>query len=212
MKTPTELSSPDDVPPYLRHWRDEYWDGQLGYFGILTPKTVVHTSQGDTGASLGGDPEIPDLRKNEAAVLGTFIRYKSVLTASGRAIYTEVIFRVDHLFQGAARGHAVPSAEITVCLRGGTVRTVDGQIISYLTDPREYFMQPGRTYLLVGAAYTADGDFFESGTPQWDLSDGVVRANFSEARAKARGQESTLIGLTKEDLIHSLDKRFSGRR
>jgi hypothetical protein len=209
MKTPTDVSTPDDVPFYLRHIRDEYWDGQLGGYGILTPQTVVHSSWGDSRPS----PELPDVGPTAAVLTGTFSRYRSVLTASGRAIYTEVIFKVDHLFKDAIRGHAAERGEITAILRGGTVRTKDGDVISYLTDPHEYFMQPGRTYLLLGEGYDADGDFYTSGgAPQWDLSDGFVRANFSEAQAKAMGRESTLMGLTRENLIRLLDKRYSGKQ
>ena len=208
MKTPTDLSTPDDVPFYLRRIRDEYWDGQLGAFGVLTPKTVVHSSWGDSGPS----PEIPDVGPTAAVLIGTFSRYRSVLTASGRAIYTEVTFKVDHVFKDAIRGHAAEGAEITVIVRGGTVLTKGGDVISYLTDPNEYFMQPGRTYLMLGEHYHADGEFYESGgAPRWDLSDGFVRANFSEERAKAMGRESTLVGLTRQELIRSLEKRYSGK-
>jgi hypothetical protein len=211
MKTPTDLSKSDDVPFYLRQIRDGYWDGQLGGFGVLTPKTVIHSAT-DYGWNPLVNKEIPDIDNNHAAFIGTFVRYKSVLTASGRAIYTEVTFKVDHVFQDAARGHAAAEGEITVIVAGGTVRTKDGEVISYLTDPQQYFVRPGRTYLILGDHYSADGEFYESaGTPLWDLSDGIVKANFSEARAKAMGP-STLIGLTKEDLIRSLDERYSGKR
>ena len=211
VKTPYDLSGHDDLAPDLRQLRDEHWDGLLGYFGVLTPQTVVHTSDGSYGPSAGENPEIPNLGKNDAALIATFSRYRTVLTASGRAIYTDVTFTVEHVFQDAVGGHAVPGTEITISLRGGTVRTATGQVISLMTEPKEYSMQPGKTYLLF-PYYRTDGDFYTSGTPGWDLSDGTVKANFDEATAKAHGRKMTIIGLTKEELIRSLGERFSGKR
>jgi hypothetical protein len=71
-------------------------------------------------------------------------------------------------------------------------------------------MQSGRTYLLI-LYYFADGDFYV-GTGGWDLSDGVVRVNSDVVKAKAAHNGSMLIGLTKEELIRSLDERLSGKR
>jgi hypothetical protein len=210
MRTPYELPTHDDLAPSLRHFRDEYWDGMLGHFGALTPQTVIHTSEGAYGPSVGGSREIPDLRSDNAAMIGTFSRYRSVVTASGRAIYTDITFAVDHVFRDAAGGHGVSGSEITVGFGGGSVRTASGGVISLMTEPRKYFMQPGRTYLLF-LTYKAYGDFYVGGIPTWDLSDGTVTANFDEVKAKEHGTKMTLIGLTKEELIRLLDERFAAR-
>jgi hypothetical protein len=210
MKAPYELSIHDDLASDLRHARNEHWDGMLGYFGVLTPQSVVHTSHGDYGPPAGEEPEIPKLRENDAALIGTFESYRTVLTPSGRVIYTDMTFRVEHTFQDAVRGHAASGSEITVSVPGGTVRTADGRVISFMTDPTAYFMQPGRTYLLF-LYYFADGEFY-FGSGGFDLSDGVVRANSSIVKAKAARNGSTLLGLTKEELIRLLDERIGGKR
>ena len=210
MKTPYDLSSHDDLAPDLRRLRDGYWDSAIGHFGVLTPQTVVHTSDGDYGPPAGEDPEFPNLRQNAAALIGTFKGSRTILTPSGRAIYTDITFSVEHVFQDAVRGHAASGPEITLSVEGGTGRTAGGQVISYMTDPKKYFMQPGGTYLLI-LYYFADGDFYV-GTPAWDLSGGVVRANCNEAMVKATRGRPTIVGLTKDELIRSLDERFSGKR
>jgi len=208
MKTPMDPVSPDDVIPYIRHLRDEYWDSQIGQFGTLTPKTAVHTSTGDYVAPVHDDPEIRDLRAEDAAVVGTFSRYRTALSSSGRAIYTDVIFSVGHVFKDAERGRALAGLEITVSVPGGTTQSAAGTI-SYMTDPQAYFMQPGRTYLLV-LYYVADGDFYV-GTPSWELSGGVVKANSYRSQAMGSRGVPTIVGLTKDELIRTLDERFSAR-
>jgi hypothetical protein len=212
MQTPSEVSSRDDLSPYFRHLRDEYWDFRYGNFGVLTPQTHIYWGQafgpwiGDNGL------ELPNLGKNEGGLIGTFARFKSVLSASGRAIYTDVTFTVGHVFLDAAGGHAALGGEITIDIIGGTVRTPSGEIISEYTEPRAYFMQPGRTYVLWGLVYEANGGFYTSGIPDWELLDGVVRANFDVAAAKAHGRATAFIGLTQDELIPLIHERFLKKR
>ncbi len=103
----------------------------------------------------------------------------------------------------------MPGLEVTVSVPGGTVQTSAGAV-SFMTDPQEFFMQPGKTYLLI-LYYMADGDFYV-GTPSWDLSNGIVKANSYETRAKATRGLPTIVGLTKDELIRALDQRFSGKQ
>ncbi len=42
-----------------------------------------------------------------------------------------------------------PARTITSIFAGGTILTESGEILSYMADPREYFVQPSKTYLLV---------------------------------------------------------------
>jgi len=211
MKVPMDPASPDDVLPYIRHLRDEYWDGALGNFGVLTPNVVVHVGGADYGPGPGGDPEVPHFRGDqEAALIGTFVRYRTAMTASGRAIYTDVTLSIGHVFQDAAQGHATYSREVTVGVPGGSVRAVRGGVISFLTDPQPDAMQPRGTYLMY-LHFNPDGDFY-TGIPSWDLSDGTAKAIGPRERAKVARGESMIVGLTKDDLIRTLDQQFLGRR
>jgi hypothetical protein len=56
-----------------------------------------------------------------------------------------------------------------------------------------------------------DGDSY-IGDPSWDLSDGVMRVNSYDARNKAARGVPTMVGLTKDEVIRTLDDRFSGKR
>jgi hypothetical protein len=208
MKVPMDAGAPDDLIPYIRHLRDEFWDNRLGHFGVLTPKTAVHSSSGDGGYQ---PQDIPDLVPSQALFIGTFKRYRTACTPSGRAIYTDMAFTVDHLFRDAIRGHAVTNTEVTVSVAGGTVRTGGGQIISFLTDPDADFAEPGKTYLLM-THYETGGDFYIGGTPDWDLSDGTVRVNSPQAKGRIARGDSKINGISKQELIVLLDGRFSGKR
>ena len=209
MKVPMDPAGPDNVDPYIRHLRDEFWDDLVGNFGVLTPDTEAHVGGPDYGPGAGGDPEVPHFRGDrEAALIGTFVRYRTALTASGKAIYTDVTLSVEHIFQDAVQGHAAYSREITIGVPGGTVRTAGG-VISFLTDPQPYFMQPRGTYVLY-LHYTPDGDFY-TGIPAWDLSDGTAKAVGPAERSRVAKGESTLVGLSKDELTRNLDGQFPAK-
>jgi len=210
MKVPMDPASPDDVLPYIRHLRDEYWDGLLGGAGItLTPSIAVHVNTGDDAGPVGDEPEVHALRADDALLIATFARYRTALTPSRRAIYTEVTFTVSHVFRDADRGHALAGLPITVSLEGGTVKTLAG-VITFETDPREYFMQPGKTYLL-SLHYMADGDFYV-GTAAYEISEGVVKPNSYMARAMAKRGLPTIVGLSHDDLIRALDAQATKKQ
>jgi hypothetical protein len=57
-------------------------------------------------------------------------------------------------------------------------------------------------------SHHADGDFY-SRAGDWDISDGVVRANSDRDNRIARQGKSALVGLTKDQLVRLLNQRFS---
>ena len=79
--------------------------------------------------------------------------------------------------------------------------------MSFLTDSRPYFVQPGKAYLLL-LGYQAHGDYYQLAN-SWDLSDGTVRANSGIDHQRELEGGSELLGLTQEQLIHLLKGRFS---
>jgi hypothetical protein len=211
MKSPFDLSAADDLSPSQRRQRDAYWDARCGGFGVLTPGKVVHTSTGDHVGPADSDPEVPGPERSRATMMiATFSRYRTVLTASGRAIYTDVILTVGHVFQDLSPGHALTGLEVTVSLPGGTVRNAGGGVISFMTDPQEYFMQQSGTYLF-SLDYMLDGDFYIGG-PVWDLSDGVVKVNSDYAKIMSTRGKPSIVGLSKDELIRTLDERFADKR
>jgi hypothetical protein len=137
------------------------------------------------------------------------LSHRSILTAAGRAIYTDITFRVHQVLQDRG-GHALPGSDITVSITGGTVTTQSGQIISYLTQPRSLFLQPTKTYLLV-LSYEEPGDFYTM-AGNWDISDGTARPNTIRLRMKSDEGHSSLSGLTNDELIRTLKERLSEKR
>jgi hypothetical protein len=206
MKTPTDPSVPDGTPEAVRMQRDAVWDGLIGARLPLTPENAWRSGISE-GSSLGEPAEIMEV-PNRAVLIGHFASFRSILTSSGRAIYTEVTVQASNVFEDIS-GRSRESGTATVIFPGGTVKTADGQVMSFLTQPRTYFMQPGKTYLLV-LAYHADGDFYGFGK-DWDVSDGTVRADNGLDRRREREGRSTLIGLSTEQLIRLLSERFKGK-
>jgi hypothetical protein len=187
----------------VRSIRDEYFDRIIGHREVLTPENASRHFIGE-GSFLGEQPEILEF-PNRAVLIGTFSSYKSVLSASGRAIYTEAAIRVLEKFEDVS-GASQPGVDITIALAGGTVSGSEAGTISYLTQPRSFFVQPGKTYLFV-LGYHAVGDFYMVGK-DWDLSDGTARANSSLDLRRQGAGTSILIGLTRAQLVQSLNKRF----
>jgi hypothetical protein len=207
MKTPTNLPLNDDIPPAIRDERDRIYDAAIGLNEPLTADSAQRAflSEGSFDPS---QPDIPNF-PNRAVVVGVPASARSVLTASGRAVYTEVDVHVCRVFEDVA-GHAAPGGDITLTFPGGTVRKPDGTVISHLTQPRTYFIQPGRTYLLA-IGYRVDGDFYNPGE-SWDLTDGVVRPNTAAAVDKARRGKSTIAGLSVEEVMVVLARKFLAPR
>jgi hypothetical protein len=106
-------------------------------------------------------------------------------------------------------GHVTPNANITLAVLGGSV-TSDGKVISFLTNSREYFLQPRRTYLLV-LTYQPDQELFVV-SGNWDITSGVVSANSSADRALELRSGSKIIGLTNDQLHSYLSKYLKNQR
>jgi hypothetical protein len=189
----------DPVPSSVRQQRDQYFDELIGLPSALTPANVKSTGF-SLGVPLPNQTEIPVL-PDRAVVIASFSSYQPVLSRSGRSIYTEVTFSVSNSFQDPAGGIKTGST-IVLILPGGTVRTEAGLVLSFLTQPRRYFVAPGRIYLLA-LSFHSVGNFYSLGK-NWDLTTGVVQQNFGASKQAP----STLVGLTVPQLITTLNAQF----
>ena len=70
-----------------------------------------------------------------------------------------------------------------------------GGRLSYLVDPQDFFIQPGKRYLLV-LSYNADGDFYTL-VKNWELSGGVVNANSKLEQIRAAQGKASLAGVAR---------------
>lgn len=198
MKKPANLK-PDPVSPAVRSERDRHFDGH--HRTVLTPENAANSAVSE-GSIYGPTLEIP---ANVVLAIGKFVDHRSVLSAGGGAIYTEMEFDVSRLYD-AAGTRVQEGSRITVINVGGTVQLPDGRTMSYLTHPKSFFVRPGRTYLLA-LEYRAAGDFYFI-YKTWDLSDGRVRPNSLPEVSRARRGEARLAGLTTAQLEEYLKKRF----
>jgi hypothetical protein len=205
MKNPTPyLARFLSAPGATRQARDQFWDNTpLAARIALTPETAPLTavSEGSWGPNSPEIPEVPD----RVILTATFATYQSILTRSGRVVYTEISFGVQRAWQD--HGRALANSTITLAIPGGTVAIASGQNISFLTQPRKRSLQPNKSYLMV-LSYHASGDFY-SDAGNWDISDGTVRANNLHEEERFKECRSTLVGLTVEQLIHMLNEHFS---
>ena len=195
-----------NITPATRANRDQFWDN-FGGREPLTPESALCTAVSE-GVWLANEPEIFE-GPNRAVLTATFVSYRSILSSSGRVIYTDIAFRVHQVLQDRG-GHALPGSYITVSVIGGTVTTQSGQLISYLTQPRSLFLQPTRSYLLV-LSYKERGDFYTD-AGNWDISDGTARPNTIRLQSKSDEGHSSLSGLTNDELIRTLKERLSEER
>ena len=200
--------SADPVAASLRYARDLAFDRGFGRGGVLTPENAGPAIS--ERAYAGMPPEIENL-PNRAILIATFTGFRSVLTASGRAVYTEITFRVSDAIEDAS-GHASPNSDVTVIVPGGSVTTESGEVISFLTQPRPYYVEPGRTYLMV-MTYVPEGDYYVGPgmlpPKTWDLTDGVSKPNDWVEVARERDGGATLLGLTRGQLVSLLRARFA---
>jgi hypothetical protein len=108
---------------------------------------------------------------------------------------------VSNVFQDAA-GDLGSGSTLTLILKGGAVTTQSGVVLSFLTNPTQFSIKPGRTYLFALSFYS-NGGFYRLGK-SWDLSGGAVKPN-SPVSAQA---PSTLNGMNVQQLIAALNAQF----
>jgi hypothetical protein len=205
MMVPTQsMARLAGITESLRADRDRFWDSSMIAAQVPLTKAVVGAALSEGDGDSG--PEIPKI-SDRAILTATFVKYRSILTASERAVYTEVTFQVSDVYQVLGVGHIIPGSDVTVALPGGTVISSSGQLVSFLTQPRELFLQPGRKYLLV-LSYRSVGDFYTVAR-HWDISDGVVRPNTSMEQMRAKNGRSSLSDIPTSQLGSKLSSLLS---
>jgi len=166
-----------------------------GFYEYVTPS-------GCDGA--GSGPEIRN-HPNGIVLAARFTKYRSVLSASGYSLYSELTLNVEQVFEDrSGSGYLALQREMTVLVPGGTITLPSGKTLSYKTGPREWSLQPEHSYLMV-LAYYKEGDFYLV-TDDWDISDGVTRPNDCRTDYWERTGRSSLSGLSVQQLGPVLEK------
>jgi hypothetical protein len=202
MRVPAQ-DDKQSVTSSLRRERDSFWDKAIGaHEALTTTQPGMAISEGAWSAE---EPEIPKM-PNRAIITGRFVSYRSILSVSERSIYTEVTISIEKVFEAKADS-AMPGQKITLALPGGTVVAPSGKVITNLTQPRKYFVQPGRRYLFV-LTYQPTIDCYFLGD-DWDISEGTVRINSLRSQAISSLGHSSLNGLSEHELEPVLDRILS---
>jgi hypothetical protein len=211
MLTPTPYFAWNkNISPTLRAERNKFWDDSS-----ISPIPLRQPGSGRvTGGSydLAFDPYEIATVPNRVVLTATFMAHGSVLTPSELSLYSEVILRVDEVFEDrSGSGHPSANHDITLILDGGTVILRSGEafyIKNAMARPN-LFIQPGHKYLLV-LGYHSTGDFYEYGD-SWDITDGTVRASSPRAQFFAQEGHSSLNGLSVGQLSQAVNKELYGR-
>lgn len=202
MSNPLSAHLADSVPATIRQQRDLFFDNGIGQRERLTPLTARNVAISE-GSFFAGAPEIPEV-ENRKLVVVLFASYRPVLTASGRAIYTEVSLVVRDVLDNGMPAVNVGQT-ITLALPGGAVITDSGEILSFLTQPKPRYISPEKIYLMV-LSYRPAGDFYLLGKA-WDVSSGFVKTSFGPHQPT-----ESLLGLTVEQVTALLKQRFGGKQ
>jgi hypothetical protein len=91
------------------------------------------------------------------------------------------------------------------------VTTESGEVISFLTQPRPYYVEPSGTYLMV-MSYVPEGDYYVGPgmlpPKTWDLTGGVSKPNDWVEVAREQAGTATLLGFTAQQLDSLLRERL----
>jgi hypothetical protein len=114
-------------------------------------------------------------------------------------IYTEMNFRIDHVFRQLAEISLSDGSLIDVGVPGGRIKSPNGEILSPdWLKPLQYYVQPGRKYL-IQFFHDKRGGFFRTGQ-FWDLSSGKVQSEFPDEIERAEQGKSAIAGMSVDDL------------
>jgi hypothetical protein len=189
--------------------RDNYWDDLIGASMPLSQPNARAKGMPLANPPINS-PEYGDLGKG-VWVIGKFVTYRTILSASQRSVYTEIDLHVQHVFGRPSVPGLREGVVIQIDRPGGTILSPWGSTISYAVQPEQYDFQPGHTYL-VQLGFHADGNFYTGGYrtgKRWDLTDGLVRPNTQALVHRAAHNSSELNGLKVHDAIQHLDKKFA---
>jgi hypothetical protein len=190
-----------------RKARDDYWDTLIGSSLPLSnpgakERPLPHADADPTA------PEFGDLGDG-VLVIGKFESYQTVLSLSQRSIYTEIGFRIQHVF-----GHPIAPVQdgqlVTLDRPGGTVIAPWGAVVSYGVHPEDMGIQPNRTYL-IALGYHESGHFYTGGYKTgglWDVTDGNVKPGNHLQRYRADHGLSSISGMSADNLSRFLDDKF----
>jgi hypothetical protein len=209
MRTPVDVRAQNDtIAPSDRQGRDLYWDELIGASMPLSQPGARAKGMPLVDPSPNA-PEIGDLGDG-VWLVGKFEGYRMFLTASQRAVYTEIDFRVQHVFGHPNLPSLGEGTLIQIDRPGGTIVAPWGKTISYEVRPEQHEFQPNHIYL-TALAYHPHGNFYSGGSDtgkRWDVTDGFARPGNALLAQRAAQGRSEISGLSLPQVIQLVDEKF----
>jgi len=130
----------DTVSPEVRGERNAYWKG---------PLEAARGSSGAYGAYLPGTPPEFTFEPGDIWVIATFEGFHVFeINSDDQLIYTEMNFRVEHVFRQPEGSSLSSGSLIDAGMPGGRIKSPNGEIISSQIQPSQYSVQLGHKYLM----------------------------------------------------------------
>jgi hypothetical protein len=134
-------------------------------------------------------------------VIGRFESFHVYATSNGVGLYTEINFRVQHIFDGHSHPGLAEGQLIDIAIPGGAAisngKRSEIELNQYDVVP---IMQPGHTYLTYLSLYPHANGFYTLGQ-SWDLTSGVVQPVDDANKAFAASGNSKIDGTPASTIV-----------
>jgi len=190
-------SQRDGVEPSVRVARNAYWQPIL-------QREREREADGKSTALTGGPPSLIEIADSPDSVwvVATFDHYLvESIDASFKLLYTEMSFKIGEVIK-QPKALFSPGMFFDVDVEGGSLRSPQGDIISWHIPPRRYFVQHGHTYIMQIRPLEA-GQFYFIGKV-WDVSNGRVVPDHNDEVLRSAQGHSKLNGMTTENAVSYL--------
>jgi hypothetical protein len=214
-KTPTNLWQQEARPSkplptaqsdrVVRAARDAYADKIFGVGIPIEQLLENHFSYNNPDPKLPtGNFGIPPAFPDETVVVGTFDSFDEILTASHRAIYSEMHIGVDRAIYPT--DSTAVGTVIDIIEPGGSISLQNGKSISFKTAPRPYGLLPHTRYVLF-LRRIEPGDFYILGD-SIAIENNVSRPNSPDALNAAKSGKWPFLYMKEDELVKSLSKKL----
>jgi len=189
----------DTVAPNVRSARNEYWKPILQE--IRDAEKIGRSWTLSGGGFVWEIPSLP----NDIWVVATFDHFHVIpIDPDFKLFYTEMSFTIREVVNQPASSSLAAGGLFDVDEQGGRIKKSDGSVEMWLVSPKDYFVQPGHTYLML--IHARDEGNLYTIHEQWDVSTGIAVPDsgnlcFSDS---SPGCPSKISGKATQDAIASL--------
>lgn len=187
----------DKTAANVRAARNAYWQP------ILQSEREREVG-GRSTAMTGGPPSLNEVTAHPDSVwvVANFDHYLvEPIDPDLKLLYTEMSFRVNEIIK-QPKALFIPGASFDVDVEGGSIKTPQGDVISWHIAPHRYFVQPGHLYIMEIRPLEAGQLYFI--VKVWDVSSGKVAVDHADEASRAAEGRSKLNGMTTQDAISYL--------